>query len=138
MGRPRREAYSSMGPVEEIIEETVKLFLRNSIVFSGTTLADNVLQAMTPIGSGPGIVDGLNADNRRYSVRFLTSERAIKPFTRETMVKIEQCVGKTGYVEMEPSKNKEDKSRNSEFLIEWWAAKGMLSIEYVTSIELNL
>ena len=39
---------------------------------------------------------------------------------------------------MEPGRGKEDTTRNSEYLIEYMGGKGVLSVRYVTSIELNI
>ena len=78
-------------------------------------------------------------ESRRYYVRVFLNEKPIKPFTQDMMAKIEKSIGKDGYVEIEPNKTKDEKpAGRSEYLIEYLAGKGVLSIKYITNIELNI
>lgn len=57
MARTRRDSMESSGRVEEILEESVKLLLRDNIVVSEASLNDSALRQQPPgagIGGGVG------------------------------------------------------------------------------------
>ena len=121
MGRGRREMSESAGVVEEIIEESMKVLLRENIIFSEQSLNDTVLKQNL---SGPqnknfviGHLEGSTVETRRYSIRIFLNEKPIRPFSKEMMAKIDASLGKGGYVESELGKTKEEKTPRSEYLI---------------------
>lgn len=87
-----------------------------------------------------GEVEGTNAD-RRYSCRIQVGQKPIRQFNAKTFDSV-VSEATNNYrndgeqVDMKPAQVK-NASKN-EFLIEYMPAKGIISVKYITAIELNI